>query len=323
VSDLPPPRRPYVEGEEIPPDARPLSVEDDPTGVEIPASPRAELLVALLLVASGLAGVAFVAAYVLTDSNELLGATLGGGLLLLAAALVTAGKYVVPQEVVIEPRHPLEHPEEEREAADLVRYAGKGVTRGRALRLAAGFSMAGIFAAVVSAAATFGPWIGSQSVADPWRRGKTLVDEHGTAIRADDLEVGSFLTAFPRGASDEELGSPLIVVRLDPATLELPRSRRNWAPEGILAYSKICTHAACAVAMMRYPLFPAHSGDPALVCPCHYSTFDVRTGGTVIFGPAGRPLPQLPLTIAPDGTLRAAGPLSGDVGPAWFGVKRG
>jgi ubiquinol-cytochrome c reductase iron-sulfur subunit len=323
MSDLPPPRRPYIEGEEIPPQARPLSVEDDPTGVEIPASPRAELLLALLLVASGLAGIGFVAAYVLTDSNQLLGATLGGALLLLAAALVIAGKHVVPQEIVIEPRHPLEHPEEEQEAADLVRYAGEGVTRGRALRLAAGFSVAGILTAVVSAAASFGPWIGSQSVADPWRRGRTLVDDHGTAIRADDLEIGSFLTAFPRGASTEELGSPLIVVRVDPGTLDLPRGRRNWAPEGILAYSKICTHAACAVAMMRYPLFFAHSGDPALVCPCHYSTFDVRTGGTVLFGPAGRPLPQLPLAIAPDGTLRAAGALSGDVGPAWLGLKRG
>ena len=90
-----------------------------------------------------------------------------------------------------------------------------------------------------------------------------------------------------------------------------------------MAYSKICTHAGCAVAMMRYPLYAAHTAKPALVCPCHYSTFDVATGGTVVFGPAGRPLPQLPIAIAADGTLQAAGPLSGDVGPAWFGVSRG
>jgi ubiquinol-cytochrome c reductase iron-sulfur subunit len=323
MSDLPPPRRPYVEGEEIPPDARPLSVEDDPTGVEIPASPGAELLVACLLVAAGLAGLGFVAAYVLSRSTQLYGATLGGALLLLAAALVVAGKRIVPQEVVIEPRHPLDHPEEERKTAELVRYAGAGVTRGRALKLAAGFSLAGIFAAVVSAAASFGPWIGSQSVADPWRRGRQLVDEHGVAIRADDLDIGSFKTAFPRRYSAEKLGAPIILVRIDPAEIRLPRRRRGWAPQGILAYSKICTHAGCAVAMMRYPLFQAHVPGPALVCPCHYSTFDVATGGTVLFGPAGRPLPQLPLAIAADGTLRAAGPLSADVGPAWFGVKRG
>jgi ubiquinol-cytochrome c reductase iron-sulfur subunit len=74
--------------------------------------------------------------------------------------------------------------------------------------------------------------------------------------------------------------------------------------------------------MMRYPLYPAHAAGPALICPCHYSTFDVASGASVIFGPAGRPLPQLPLAIAADGTLRAAGPMSADIGPAWFDVRR-
>jgi ubiquinol-cytochrome c reductase iron-sulfur subunit len=57
------------------------------------------------------------------------------------------------------------------------------------------------------------------------------------------------------------------------------------------------------------------------VCPCHYSTFDVATGGTVLFGPAGRPLPQLPLLIDGARGLRAAGNFSGPVGPSWWGVR--
>jgi ubiquinol-cytochrome c reductase iron-sulfur subunit len=61
------------------------------------------------------------------------------------------------------------------------------------------------------------------------------------------------------------------------------------------------------------------SKGPALVCPCHYSTFDVLDGGSVEFGPAGRPLPQLPLTIDAAGVLRATGPMSGPVGPSWWG----
>ena len=61
---------------------------------------------------------------------------------------------------------------------------------------------------------------------------------------------------------------------------------------------------------------------PALVCPCHYSTFDPADGGSVLFGPAGRPLPQLPLTIAADHTLRAAGDFSGPPGPSWWGVRK-
>ena len=59
----------------------------------------------------------------------------------------------------------------------------------------------------------------------------------------------------------------------------------------------------------------------ALVCPCHYSTFDPFTGGTVIYGPAGRPLPQLPLEIDGDGNLRAAGNFSARVGPSWWNVR--
>jgi len=132
---------------------------------------------------------------------------------------------------------------------------------------------------------------------------------------------GAFYTAFPEGAGQERLGDPVVVVRLDPAELDLPGDRKSWAPAGIVAYSKICTHAGCAVALYRKPTFPAAESRPALVCPCHYSTFDPATGGTVLFGPAGRPLPQLPLEIDHEGNLRAAGSFSGRVGPAWWGVR--
>ena len=110
------------------------------------------------------------------------------------------------------------------------------------------------------------------------------------------------------------------MVRLSPSQLRLPRGRESWAPKGILAYSKICTHAGCAVALYRKPTFPAAEPIPALVCPCHYSTFNPATGATVIFGPAGRPLPQLPLAIDESGYLRAAGNYSQRVGPSWGNV---
>ena len=115
------------------------------------------------------------------------------------------------------------------------------------------------------------------------------------------------MTAFPQGADKDNLGSPVVVVRVDPATLQLPAERAVWAPQGILAYSKICTHAACAISLFRSPLSPTtQSRGPALICPCHYSTFDVLDGGSVEFGPAGRPLPQLPLQIDASGALTAA-----------------
>src|SRR4030095_9150247 len=100
-----------------------------------------------------------------------------------------------------------------------------------------------------------------------------------------------------------------LVVRLHEDDLRLPQQREGWAPRGILAFSKICTHAGCAVSMFRCPFFSPKVPKPALVCPCHYSTFDPARGGKVIFGPAGRPLPQLPVAVDERGELPAAGPL--------------
>ena len=103
-----------------------------------------------------------------------------------------------------------------------------------------------------------------------------------------------------------------------PGGLRLPADRAAWAPGGIVAYSKICTHAACAIALYRKPTFTPLEPRPALVCPCHYATFDPATGGAVIYDPAGRPLPQLPLVVDAAGLLRAAGNFSGPVGPSWW-----
>jgi ubiquinol-cytochrome c reductase iron-sulfur subunit len=148
-----------------------------------------------------------------------------------------------------------------------------------------------------------------------------LVDADGRVLRADEIELNTLHTAFPEGADPDELGSPIVVVRVEPARLDLPADRRNWAPGGIVAYSKVCTHAGCAVALYRSPHFEPSRPRPALVCPCHYSTFDPATGGTVLFGPAGRPLPQLPLAVGRKGELIALGGFSGAVGPSWSGVR--
>jgi ubiquinol-cytochrome c reductase iron-sulfur subunit len=149
------------------------------------------------------------------------------------------------------------------------------------------------------------------------------VDERGRPILADDVGDGTFLTGFPAGADRRELGSPVVMVRVPPAKLDLPRSRRGWAPEGIVAYSKICTHAGCAIALYRKPTYAPTQPRAGLVCPCHYSTFDPARAAAVIFGPAGRPLPQLPLAIDAQRRLVAAGGFSGSVGPSWFNVRRG
>jgi ubiquinol-cytochrome c reductase iron-sulfur subunit len=289
-----------------------------------PADPRAELAVAALLVLAGLAAAAFAVLVVVHPQTQLLGGTLGAGLAFLAVALLVASKRVVVQETAIEDREigQTARPEDDAALTRELRAGGEGITRRRALGAAAGLAGAGLAGALVLPVTALGPGLGDAPNETPWHRGRRLVTADGEPLRADALEIGSFASALPEGADKRELGSPVVVVRVDPRSLRLPGVRRAWAPQGILAFSQICTHAGCAVTLFRYPTYEPTSQGPALVCPCHYSTFDVRQAAKPVFGPAARALPQLPLSIAADGTLVAAGPLSGSVGPAWWSVKR-
>ncbi len=294
--------------------------EDDPSERHTGAPPWAELLVAGALLALALAALAFVALFVFDPNTQLLGLALGSTLGLVACALILAGRWLVPQETKVEHRPQLADPDAAREVLDRAGAGADGITRRRLLVAAAGVAGAGLTGAAVIPVAALGPGLEEQLRRTPWRAGRALVDEQGKPMLAADIVERSFQTAFPEGADQENLDSPVVLVRVDPATLRLPAQRRSWAPDGILAYSKICTHAACAISLFRDPLSPStETKGPALVCPCHYSTFDVLDGGSVEFGPAGRPLPQLPLQIDSVGALRAAGPLSGPVGPSWWG----
>jgi quinol---cytochrome c reductase iron-sulfur subunit len=301
-------------------------VSDEPQIAErrTPADPRAELAVVVLLVLAGLAAAAFAVLVVAHPQTQLLGGTLGAALAFLAVALIVASKRVVVQETAIEDREieQTARPEDDAAFADELRAGGEGITRRRALGAAAGVAGAGLAGALALPITALGPGLGNAPNETPWHRGRRLVTDQGEPLRADALEVGSFASALPEGADKRELGSPVVVVRVDPRTLRLPPERRTWAPQGILAFSQICTHAGCAVTLFRYPTYEPTSEAPALVCPCHYSTFDVRHAAKPVFGPAARPLPQLPLSIAADGTLVAAGPLSGSIGPSWWSVKR-
>jgi ubiquinol-cytochrome c reductase iron-sulfur subunit len=284
------------------------------------AASRAEHATIALLFLAALGSVGFVAVYFLGADTQLLGLSLGLALASIAAALILAAKELVPQETAVEERGELDH--EEEDVTQLVDEAGNGITRRRLLLTAAGAAGATLTAAVIVPAASLGPFLGTDELyRTPWRRGRRLVDDRNRPIAAADVSEGVFLTAFPEGADKEGLASSLIVIRLPTSELRLPDGRATWAPEGLLAFSKICPHAGCAVSMYRYPLYAPHAPGPALVCPCHYSTFDPRTGGTVLFGPAGRDLPQLPLAVDGDGNLRAAGDFSGPIGPSWWGVR--
>jgi ubiquinol-cytochrome c reductase iron-sulfur subunit len=272
------------------------------------ARPAAELATAALLLAAAGFAIAFVVVFfALPHDTQLQGAALALALGCLGAALTVASKGVVPREQAIEERPQLAHPEAEQPVEQTLREVGDGVSRRRLLGgagVAAGTTLAVALAAPL---ASLGPAVGDSIVETPWRRGVRVVDEKGRPLTAADVPPGSFVTAFPEGGDKRELGSAIVLVHED---------------VGILAYSKICTHAGCAVALYRSPTYEPTSDPPGLACPCHYSVFDTRHGGRVVAGPAGRPLPRLPLQIGAGGELRAAGGFSAPIGPSWWSVRR-
>ncbi len=166
----------------------------------------------------------------------------------------------------------------------------------------------GVTLGVSLAVATLGlRWFGPRRpTATAWGAGERLVTLTGGPLRPDDIPVGGVVTAWPERAAGTERAA-VMVIRLREPPLEAPRM--DGVVDGTLvAYSRLCTHAGCAVALYR-------DHDQALFCPCHQATFDVRRGAVPTGGPASVPLPQLPLRIGEDGTLHAAGELSGRPGP--------
>jgi ubiquinol-cytochrome c reductase iron-sulfur subunit len=284
-------------------------------------APGSELLVAGLLLLAAALAVVFIVLYAGHADTQLLGLALGLCFGTLAVASVVTAFRLLSSEEAEEP-YPELHPSEAAEVEQIAIESGQHLTRKKLLGLAAGAAGTALGIALLAPLAALGPIFDTSRLRrDPWRRGSRLVDADGRVLRADDIELNTLHTAFPEGADPDELGSPIVVVRVEPSRLDLPPDRRDWAPGGIVAYSKICTHAACAVALYRAPHFEPSRPRPALVCPCHYSTFDPATGGTVLFGPAGRPLPQLPLAVGRRGELIARGGFSGPVGPSWSGVR--
>jgi ubiquinol-cytochrome c reductase iron-sulfur subunit len=306
---------------DLDPEHQHAEAEVDPSERTVPGNRRAETLVATLLLIAAAFGFAFTVVYILHGNTQLLGLAIGCMLALLAAACIVAGKFVVPQETAVEPRGPLLVEEQAEEVAQMIEAGGEGISRRALLAGAGGVAGAALVTAAATPVASLGPRL--SGIHDtPWQRGVRLVDDAGRPYLASEIQTGSFYTALPEGGDAEEFGAGLLVVRLEGKYLDLPPARRGWAPDGILAYSKICPHAGCAISLYRYPTYQPTSSGPAFTCPCHYSTFSPGEGGRLIFGPAGRSLPQLPLMVDPQGHLRAAGPFSEDIGPSWWNVHR-
>jgi quinol---cytochrome c reductase iron-sulfur subunit len=163
---------------------------------------------------------------------------------------------------------------------------------------------------------SLGPAPGNSLKVTPWTRGKRVVDENGELVTIDTVPEDGFLTVFPEG-HEGAADAQTLLIHVRPGSLRLPPERMAWVPSGTqVAYSKICTHAGCPVGLYR-------AESQTLICPCHQSQFDVSDGAKPFFGPAARPLPQLPLGVDQEGVLIAQGDFSAPVGPAFWDMNRG
>jgi len=152
-----------------------------------------------------------------------------------------------------------------------------------------------------------------------WKAGTRLtLDPSGVPIRASDVTIGSAFHVIPEGLSElhhgrleEKAKAAVLLMRLNPDDLNEAEDRQSWSYDGIVAYSKICTHVGCPVA-----LYEQHTHH--LLCPCHQSQFDVSNHCEVIFGPAARPLPQLPIMVDDEGYLVAQSDFTEPVGPSFW-----
>jgi ubiquinol-cytochrome c reductase iron-sulfur subunit len=276
---------------------------------------RAARWAAAAFVVAILAGLALVGVYVSGGNNQVQGV-----LLAIAFAGVGLGigiwvRQIVGPQVIVEERYPMRSRDEDRDAFEELYGESMGEARagGRRrflLRLLTGAG-ASLGLALVLPLRSLGPGPRNELFFTAWSQGKRLVDSAGNPIPATQIVADQVVTVFPDGAVGSADSQAVLVGTRDGA---LDRSALEAETvDGMVAYSKICTHAGCPVGLYR-----ARAGE--LLCPCHQSTFDVNQGAAVKSGPAGRPLPQLPIGVDDEGYLVALGDFTEPVGPSFWNL---
>lgn len=324
------------------------------------AEKRAERSVALWFTLSGLSAIAFVAAYTNWPSDyvspghhgatvyqlytPVIGTTFSVAVLALGIGLITYIKKFYPHEISVQPVHNGPSDEEARATTAAMfeqTSHDTGIPR-RSLITRAALGAAGLFsvAAGVLAIGPFvrDPWQGGDQAAKwitGWKslNGETvyLRTESGVLgdivrVRPDDMEPGSMQTVFPYRDSDfgdEELlraaerasDAPVMLIRLHPGTKVTKRpGQENFNYGDYYAFSKICTHLGC-------PASQYEAKTNISLCPCHQSEFLITESAKPIFGPAARPLPQLPITVNNEGYFVAQGDFIEPVGPSFWEIR--
>ena len=302
------------------------------------AARRAERQVSIMFILSALCIVGFVVAYVaipessyidlgpigtLQSSNLMLGLTFGLATLLIGIAAIHWAKKLMSDEEIVDYRHPVGSPQEDRDAAKAAFDAGvaeSGFVERKMVRRTLLGALALFPLPLIVLLKDMGPLPGDSLRHTIWRKGsRIVVDVTGQPLRAEDMQVGSLVSASPEdlnaiqeadGDQNARAKASIILVRMKPSDI-VSEQGEGWSWNGILAFSKICTHVGCPIAL--YQQRTHH-----LLCPCHQSTFDLADSGKVVFGPAARAMPQLPITVDSEGYLVAQSDFQQPVGPSFW-----
>jgi ubiquinol-cytochrome c reductase iron-sulfur subunit len=307
-----------------------------PAPRELPADPpnpaaakRAERVVAALFILSMLAGIGFIAAYIglelsptsldsVLRSNLALGVSMSVAFLALGVGAVIWVRSIMPDVELTEERHPLASSEADREAfaetfkegAETSQFVKRPLLRRTLIAASVPLGLAPLVLL-----RDMGPLPGTSLRHTVWRNGLrlTIAGSNRPLKPADFDTPGSMITVIPEGYQDNDnviAKAAVIIIKFGPGELTHP-TNMNWTVDNIVAYSKICTHVGCPVAL--YEQTTHH-----ILCPCHQSTFDAPAGATVLFGPAPRPLPQLPMGVDSEGYLIATSDFHEPVGPSFW-----
>ena len=300
------------------------------------AAKRAERQVAILFLLSAAGTLLFIYSYIwipetmyiflpifgTTNAHQLfLGLGLASSLFFIGAGAVHWAKTLMPDEEVTAQRHEMRSSDEDRASliASVKENAGAaGLGRRSLIKRTLGLSLGLVGLSPILLLRDLGPLPEDSLTKTTWAEGVHLVTDPGNRrLRPEDLEVGAVAHVLPEIEHPEHRSlndiakDALLLIRIRPEEFRLDAERLSWTYEGIIAFSKICSHMGCAVAL--YEQQTKH-----LLCPCHQSTFDVPTGAKVIFGPAARPLPQLAIKVDEKGYLVAAAPFNEAVGPSFW-----
>ncbi|WP_207782652.1 ubiquinol-cytochrome c reductase iron-sulfur subunit [Phytoactinopolyspora limicola] len=258
-------------------------------------------------------------------SNFALGMTLGLALLLIGLGAVQWARTLMTSPEFAENRKPLVSSDEVRQATLESFNTGAEETqfgRRKLIRNSLLGAMALLPLPAIVLLRDLGPLPGDTKENTVWAEGvRLLTDVTYQPIRPAQLELGQLVNVMPATYRDlpdhgpakinERAKSPVMLIRMLPEELSPFDDRENWHVDGIIAYSKICTHAGCPISL--YERTTHH-----MLCPCHQSTFDLADNGKVVFGPATRPLPQLPLAVDNEGYLVAQSDFTEPVGPSYW-----